>query len=285
MIKNRHALPKNAAPRLALLAALAAASAMFSPDLAASEKTIVTGVVRAQEEVVVRSELSGLVQRIDVEEGDVVREGKVLVELKNERQKLALELAKTGLDKAKAAIDETNVLLDNSEKELNRVKTAGSALPRKELDDKTDQVLRLKANMNAQKAEQAQAETEVRMREQELKETQVLAPFSGTVTQIFVHKGDTLRPLDTPILEIVALDDLYTELLIPSSNAHKLTLNQKIMVHVESEWMGTTGQIEGRVSHINPKVDASSRTFLVKVRIPSKSGLIRPGMLAIVEIE
>ncbi len=284
MIKDICALITRPAPRMT---AVLLASALFSSNLTltAAEKTVVTGVVRAKEEVVLRSELSGIIQRVAVEEGDTIREGGLLVELKNDRQKLALELSKTGLAKARAAIEETDVLLDNAEKELNRVKTAGPALPRKELDDKTDQVLRLKANMNAQKAELAQVEAEVKLREHELKETQLLAPFAGTVTQIYVNRGDTLRPLDTPILEIVALDDLYTELLLPSYTAQRIALNQKITVQVENEWMGHDGQIEGKVMYINPKVDASSRTFIVKIRIPNKNGLVRPGMLAIVQID
>ncbi|HEX4997041.1 MAG TPA: efflux RND transporter periplasmic adaptor subunit [Terriglobia bacterium] len=273
------------AGRVARFAAIAIVAALgVQPGVAAAQTLPAPGVVRAEEEVTIRSEFSGIVQRIAVREGDRVEEGAILVELKNERQKITLEMAQTGLAKARASVDETKVLLDNAEKELNRVKTAGAALPRKEFDDKSDQVLRLNANLNAQKAELAQAETEVKLREHELRETQLLAPFSGTVTQIFINRGDTLRPLDTPVMEIVALDDLYTEVLLPSSSALKVTLDQKLKVYVESEWMGRNGEVEGRVMYINPKVDAASRTFIVKIRIPNNHGLVRPGMLATVPI-
>jgi len=43
--------------------------------------------------------------------------------------------------------------------------------------------------------------------------------------------------------------------------------------------MGRTGQLEGRITYINPKIDAASRTFKVKVSIPASEGLVRPGML------
>src|SRR5262249_5823920 len=185
--------------------------------VAAEAELMVTGVIRAEEEVSVRSPFAGIVQRIVVREGEHVRQGQLLVELKNDRQKIVLDLAKAGLSKAEASVEETKVLLANAEKEVSRVKVAADALPRKELEDKSDQVHRLQASLNAQLADLAQATAEVKLRDNELKETQLLAPFDGTVTQIYVNRGDTLRPLDTQVLELVALENLYAELLLPSN--------------------------------------------------------------------
>jgi HlyD family secretion protein len=254
-------------------------------DPARAAELIVTGVIRAQEEVIVRSEFSGIVQRIAVREGERVREGQLLTELKNERQKITLELSRARLAKASASVDETRIILDNAEKELERVKIAADALPRKELEDRGDQVLRLKANLNAQLADFAQAREEVKLRENELKETQLLAPFRGTVTQIFINRGDTLKPMDTQVLELVAMEQLYAEVLLPSHYVQKIRLEQKIKVQIESESMGHIGQVDGKVNYINPKIDASSRTFKVKIGIPNANGRVRPGMLAQVRFD
>jgi RND family efflux transporter MFP subunit len=239
----------------------------------------VTGIVRAEEEVIIKSELAGLVQRIAVEEGDRVLEGQLLVELDNEHQKISLELSRTGLAKAKAAVDETQVVLDNAQKELDRIQIAASALPRKELEDIRDQVLRLKANLAAQMADLARAEQEVKLREQELRDTEIRAPFNGTITEIFIHRGESLRPIETPVLQIVGLDSLFAELRLPSSYVRNVQLQQPVKVQVESEWMGRLGQVEGRVTYINPTIDAASRTFKIKVGIPANRGTVRPGML------
>jgi RND family efflux transporter MFP subunit len=274
------------------LASLSALVALLGPaflfvdwNAAAAAEFTVTGVIRAEEEVTVRSQFAGIVQRIAVREGDRVREGQLLVQMKNNRQRIALDLARAGLSKAEASVEETKVLLANAEKEVNRLKVAAQALPRKELEDKTDHVLRLQASLNAQLADSAQASEEVKLRENELQETQLLAPFDGTVTQIYINRGDTLRPLDTQVLELVALENLYAELLLPSAYVQKIQLDQKIKVQVESEWMGRLGQIHGTVMYATPKVDASSRTFKVKVRIPNANGLVRPGMLVQVRFD
>jgi len=247
--------------------------------LGAAELTL-TGVIRAQEEVVVRSEVPGIVQRIAVREGERVREGQLLVELKNDKQKIAVALTRSRLARASASVAETQVLLDNARKEVDRVKIAADALPRKELEDRVDQVSRLEANLDAQRAELSQAKEELNLRERELLDTQLTAPFAGAVTQIVINRGDTLKPMETQVLELVALDRLYVELLLPSAQAQKIRVDQKVGLQVESEALGKTGQVEGRVIYINPKVDAASRTIRVKVSVPTLNGTIRPGMLA-----
>ncbi|HXV47838.1 MAG TPA: efflux RND transporter periplasmic adaptor subunit [Candidatus Binatia bacterium] len=239
-----------------------------------------TGVIRAQEEVVVRSEVPGIVQRIAVREGERVREGQLLLELKNDKQKIAVELTRTRLARASASLQETKVLLDNARKEVERVKIAADALPRKELEDRADQVLRLVANLDAQRAELAQAKEELNLRERELLDTRLTAPFTGTVTQIVINRGDTLKPMETPILELVALDRLYVELLLPSAHAQKARIDQKVVLQVENDALGKIGQVEGKIIYVNPKLDAASRTIKVKVSVPTLNGTIRPGMLA-----
>jgi len=244
----------------------------------------VTGVIRAEEEVIIRSEFSGIVSRIAVKEGDRVIEGALLVELKNDRQKINVDLARAGLTKADASVKETQAILENAENELNRVKIAEGALPRKELEDKTDQVTRVKANLEVQKAAVAQAKEEVRLRENELSETRLTAPFNGTVTQIYINRGDTLRPLETQVMELVALEPLYAEVLLPSSYIDKVKVSQRIKVQIESD-STPMGEVGGKVLYVNPKVDAASRTFKVKIEIINTNGKARPGMLAQVRFE
>jgi len=245
---------------------------------AIAQQIPVTGILRPVDEVIIKSELAGVVQQIAVKEGDHVREGQLLIQLDNAHQKLNLELYQTITLKAKAAVEETKVVLANAETEHERIQMAANALPRKELEDIRDQVLRLKSSLAAQMAELARADQEVKLREQELKDTQILAPFDATVTEIFIHKGESLRPLDTPILQLVGMDKLFAELRLPSHMVSKIQLNQTVKVQVEGEWLGRIGALDGKIIFINPTVDAASRTFKIKVGVPSR-GLVRPGML------
>jgi RND family efflux transporter MFP subunit len=238
----------------------------------------VTGIVRAKEQVIVKSELAGVVRRIAVKEGDRVTEGQLLFELANDHQKINLNLSQAGLNKAKAAVEESQVLLSNAERETARLKQAGTAVPRKELEDIQDQVLRVKASLAAQVAELARAEQDVKLREQDLKDTQTFAPFNSTVTEIFINRGESLRPIDTQVMELVDLETLYAELRLPSNYLKSVQLDKPIKIQVEGEWLGKNGQLDGKVTYINPTIDAASRTFKIKIGIPAR-GVVRPGML------
>src|SRR5678809_826378 len=77
----------------------------------------VTGIVRAKEQVIIKSELAGVVRNIAVKEGDHVKEGQLLFELDNDHQKINLDLSQAGLNKAKAAVEESQVLLANAQRE------------------------------------------------------------------------------------------------------------------------------------------------------------------------
>lgn len=241
---------------------------------------VVTGIVRAEEEVVVHSEVAGIVAQVMVDEGQQVEQGQLLVELRNQRQQISVELARAGLAGAEALVQETEVLLANARRELERVLIAAASLPRKELEDVQDQVLRLEASLAAQVADRSRAEQEVLLREQELGETRLSAPFSGTVTEILIDRGDSLRPLETPVLELVELEKLYAEVLLPSSYVQRVRQTQRVAVQIEGEWLGGAGLVEGTVTFVDPTIDAASRTFRAKVEIPSNGGRIRPGMLA-----
>ena len=243
-----------------------------------------TGVIRAEEAVVIKSEVAGIIQRIAVEEGQDVHDGDLLVQMHSERQEIGVRLADARLLHAKAAVTASEVMLKAARNELGRIQKAEAALPRKELEDVSEEVHRLEALLEAQKADLDQAQVELELRRQELQETGLRAPFSGTVTSIMAHKGDTLRPLETQVLDLVNLNRLYVELSLPLEQIQKYEKGRQVRVRVEDEVLGKSGTVNGIISYVNPAGDPSSRTFAVKVSISDPASKIRPGMRAQVQL-
>lgn len=264
--------------RITFVVALAcAATAALS---AQPPPATVIGVVRAHDQAIVQSESAGIVDRILVKEGDVVAEGQTLVELRRQRQEIALEVARAGLLRAEAQAAETGALLDAARKERERANIAAEVLARKDVDDARDAVERLDASLRVQMADVARAQQEVKLREHELRQTRLVAPFAGTVTRILVHRGDALNPVETQVAELVDLTRLYVEVLLPRQDALRLRVGGAIAVQVEREWLGRAGSVTGHVSYVNPTVDAASRMVTVKIDVPNPTGAIRPGMVA-----
>ncbi len=251
------------------------------PDLAFAQDTS-TGVVRPEEAVIVRSEVAGIIQTIEVGEGDEVSEGQVLVQMRSNTQEIGVRLTEARLLRAEAAAAASRATLENAQHTLARIDIAAAAVPEKEREDVADEMRRLDALLRAQEAEVAEVRVELGLRQLQLDETRISAPFDGTVTVIQIEKGDTLAPLETPILVLVNLNRLYVELALPVAEISNVQEGRSVEVQVEDAVLGNTGHIEGMVSYVNPTVDPSSRTFLVKIRISDHSRRIRPGMRAVV---
>ncbi len=243
-----------------------------------------TGVVRAEEAVIVRSEVVGIVDQIDVQEGQRISEGEPLVHLRKDLQEIGLRLAAARLDRAEATAAASEVTLENARHTLARVEVAATALTEKEYEDVIDEVHRLEALLKAQEAEVVEFRVEQDLRQQEFDARSIRAPFDGTVTAVYLVRGDAVAPLETPILALVLLDQLYVELALPVSELPRLAEGMRVGIDVESEVLGPAGQVGGVIRYINPTVDPSSRTFLVKVGFSDPPGQIRPGMRADVEL-
>jgi RND family efflux transporter MFP subunit len=264
----------------ALRIAIVSALVLTAAGVSSAQQAGVIGVVRAHDQAILQSEIEGIVDRILVHEGDVVEEGQAIVELRRQRQEIALEVARAGLLRAEAQAAETSALLDTARRERERSNTAADVLAKKDVDDARDAVERLEASLRVQMADVARAQQEVKLREHELKQTRLVAPFAGTITRILVHRGDALNPVETQVAELFDMSRLYVEVLLPRQQALRLSVGTAVAVQVESEWLGKAGSITGHVSYVNPTVDAASRMVTVKIDVPNPTGAIRPGMIA-----
>ena len=267
----------------ALVLAAAGASSAQQPAAAgasSAQQPGVIGVVRAHDQAIVQSEIAGIVDRVLVKEGDVVVEGQTIVELRRQRQEIALEVSRAGLLRAEAQAAETHALLDTARRERDRATAAADVLAKKDVDEARDAVERLEASLRVQMADVSRAQQDVKLKEHELKQTRLVAPFAGTVTRILVHRGDALNPVETQVAELFDMNRLYVEVLLPRQEALRLPVGTAIAVRVEAEWLGKAGSVTGRVSYVNPTVDAASRMVTVKIDVPNPTGAIRPGMVA-----
>jgi RND family efflux transporter MFP subunit len=96
----------------------------------------------------------------------------------------------------------------------------------------------------------------------------VTAPFDGTVTRKYLEPGD----LASPERAIFAMEDsslLQLEIHVAEAMAGALALGSKFRVEVG----GAGAEFEGVVSELSPSADVGSRTFLVKLDLPSHESL------------
>jgi membrane fusion protein (multidrug efflux system) len=106
-----------------------------------------------------------------------------------------------------------------------------------------------------------------------LRDTNILAPFSGYVKERNVTIGQYLK-VQTPVMAIVNVDPMRVRLKIPEKMAAWVPVGQLVTLSVEAYPSQT---FSGKVWRINPSVDPQTRTFDTEALIENHQGVLKPG--------
>ncbi|MCI0537473.1 MAG: efflux RND transporter periplasmic adaptor subunit [Verrucomicrobiales bacterium] len=124
------------------------------------------------------------------------------------------------------------------------------------------------AEFDAVQARARVADAAVKEAQTMLGYTEVLAPFDGVVTRKLADVGDLAAP-GKPLLDMEDTTRLRLEADIPEAIIGAVKLGATMLVRVS----GITGDLKGTVSEIAPTADPNSRSFRVKLDLPSAAGL------------
>jgi membrane fusion protein (multidrug efflux system) len=220
---------------------------------ALSNKVLTSGTVLADEEVDLRSEVSGTVRRIAFAEGGRVRKGELLVKIDDSELRAQLKRLES----------ERNLAAD---KERRR----RELYSKQNISPEDYQVA-----LNELNAVQA----EVELYEARIAKTEIRAPFDGTVGLRFVSEGSYV----TPAIRIATLQDarrVKLDFAVPERYASTIRPGLTIRFHLS----GTDETFEGIVYAIEPKIDPATRSLLLRARAPNPRGHLVPGAFAEIEL-
>jgi len=113
------------------------------------------------------------------------------------------------------------------------------------------------------------------------------APATGWVTELLAEEGETIKP-GTPLLTLVNLDRVTLTIYIPETDIARVEVGQPVAVTVDS-YPGR--EFPGEVVHIAIEAEFTPRNvqtqeervnmvFAVKVELPNRDGVLKPGMPA-----
>lgn len=252
----------------------------ISHGVSRAEEFSIPGLIEAWAQATMKMKVSGTIGPIHVEEGQRVKEGDLLLELQNQREKAMIQLAEARINKAKASLLEAQVVLENSKKDLERKELMKEVISQKEYENAKDKVLQSEAIFKSREAELKEAEAELELRKAELENTQLKAPFHGVITEIAVKGGETVAALQTSICDVVQIDKLYVQVAVPIQYLPFLEKGMKVGVRVEKDVFPSLKRFVGEIYYVNPVVDPTNRRFKVKVLLGNPHPMVRPGMVA-----
>jgi membrane fusion protein, multidrug efflux system len=212
-----------------------------------------TAHLEAEAEVKVIARTSNRVTALLVEEGDLVKKGRLLVRLEDDIQRTQLGKAEARAERARQEFARQQSLHDQSLISEQAFRDAQFEL--RQLELALEDALR------------------------ELAYTEVRAPIDGTISRRLVRYGDLVN-VNQHLFDLVDFDSIVARVHVPER--HLAELRPGLPARVTSLALGDR-VFDGKVQLIAPVIDA--RTGLVKVTVGFDDvGLLRPGMFVDVEI-
>lgn len=219
-----------------------------------------SGVTRAAERGELTFQVAGtLSSRAAI--GDDFAAGDALAELYNPQFGPAVDAARQQLAEARAAAEQ-------AERDLVRVRDlqAEGAATTEELEQVRSAAERARAARSAAAARLAEAR---RLAD----ETRLIAPFAGTVTQVFAERGEFVSP-GQPVLAVSGSGRLEVEIALPESLILARSVGEPVTVRLPFVDQTTTG----RVAEIARAAPGAGRLFPVVVSINADG--LRGGLTA-----
>jgi multidrug efflux system membrane fusion protein len=224
------------------------------------------GTVQAFNTVVVRTRIDGQIDKIAFQEGQAVSQGDLLAEIDPRPFQAAFDQAK-----AKKVQDEAN--LANANLDLQRYTKLGEFATRQQTDTQRSTVAQLTAQIAADDAAIANAQTQ-------LDYTQVKSPISGVVGLRQVDIGNIVNASSaTGIVTVTQIEPITVIFTAPEeqlpyiSEAQKVTPLKTIAITTD----GKKPLAEGQLSVINNQVDTTSGTIRLKAVFDNKNHALWPG--------
>ena len=221
---------------------------------AGAEPIQISGITEPCQDVALGFADAGIIHTEFFKEGDAVKKGDVILELDKKLE--AIEVMRT------QAIMEQNKMVYDSTLQLYQTTKSVS---QEDLDKAT--------------AEYHVATAQYQTAVQQLADRQLVAPFSGIITEIALKPGAVVAPYE-PFVRLVDTSRCYFTGHVDGVTVAQLQLDQPVKITMNG------GQVvSGKICFISPVVDAASGLARIKAVFDNPDGKIRPGLSAILTAE
>ncbi|MFO7645133.1 MAG: efflux RND transporter periplasmic adaptor subunit, partial [Desulfosarcina sp.] len=231
------------------------------------------GMVRAAKRADLAFQVGGTLRQFPLDEGQVVKEGRLIAQLDQRDFKNSLRSAQGQLEKAKAA-------LKSAQSEYDRILRIQKQDPGATSESMV--VLR-RQTLDQSKAEIDSAQAAVDTAQDQLGYTTLHAPFGGVVSKRYVDNYQEIRAKEP----IISLDDVSSvEILVdvPELIVATFTESSETQVQAVAEFAAAPGKqypltIKERAKRADPK----TQTYQVVLQMPKPDDInVLPGMTATV---
>ena len=264
-----------------------------------------SGKIQPELEVKISPEVSGEIVALDIQEGDAVTEGQLLLRINPDIYEAAVNRTQAAVNSTRSSVAQAKAQfleLEKNHKRNEGLFTKG-AISQQEFDAslRAFQVAQLGVESSEFQLKSAQAN--LKEARDNLNRTTIYSPTAGTVSMLNVEAGErvvgTAQMAGTELLRVADLTQMEVLVEVNENDIVRVALNDTARIEVDAflgeQFKGVVTQIANSANLMATGVDQVTN-FEVKVRIlpesyahlnPEGSSIspLRPGMTASVEIE
>lgn len=208
------------------------------------------------------SEVSGVIEHVNWQTGDMVTQGQKLTTIKDQDFKLEVRKQKANLSLVKADLDIKQSVFARYQELRSK-----NSLSQNELDI-------AKADFSAAKAKLSLAQIELEKAQLDLANTKVYVAIDGYVVDRLVDDGTWVNKGDL-LYRLTNIDRLNVRLLASEFDLQELSVGQPIQVWSEAL---PAHRIHAKINRISVELDLATFAYFVDVEIDNEQHLFKPGM-------
>jgi membrane fusion protein, multidrug efflux system len=212
------------------------------------------GSVMAVQGVTVTPEIPGMIREINFESGATVAKDALLVKLDTSVEEAQLRALKAQEELASLTLTRERTLRSQN------------MVPQSELDTAESTLKQTQGMADATRAT--------------IEKKTIRAPFAGRLGIRMVNLGQYLD-IGKPIVSLQSLAPIYVDFSLPQQELARLKTGMAVRVTTDA-YPGR--QFEGKLTAINPDLDAQTRSVGLQASFENADQLLRPGMFARVEV-
>jgi RND family efflux transporter MFP subunit len=206
------------------------------------------GDVKSDKVISIYPEFSGMINEIFIKSGENVDEGQILATIDDGGLKQQLSQLQITYNLAKTTYERQERLWNQK---------IGSEI----------QYLESKSIFEAQSEA-------IEQLNKQLSKTVIRAPFSGTVDNVIVKKGEVVYPGRSNLMLLVNMQEMYVESKVPENYINSITKGKDVIIEAPVLNMILKSKISLVANYINPL----NRTYRIEAKIPDNDYKIKPNL-------
>lgn len=248
---------------------------VVSPGMMDNAQTYV-GIVEEREATAVSFTSMGVVKRILVKEGQVVRRGQLLAEMDPTTSSNTVEVAHASLNQAKDMVKQAEATYNQAKDAYDRMKLLhdNGSLPEVKWIEAETRLAQATSALNTARSGVASAAATEKIARKGLADTRLYAPVSGVIGKRQVVAGETALPSQA-VVNILDISTVKVKVSVPETEIGSINTGTPTSIKVDAIGRSYRG---GRIEK-GVQADALTHTYDIRINVGNSDFKLLPGMV------